>query len=126
MLFENCVSTYQYTRRFSPSVKLRVTAYNSSCRLCLAMRQLQVAVELHQHARMSMHCVTDVSHLHHMLESRHHLPAAIQPPRDVRTLNFNCIFRKRQRARERKREKKHIRSISMSFRMSSFYLKTSN
>lgn len=79
--------TYQYKRRFSPFVLLHVTAYSSNCRLCLVMHQLRAAIVQHRHAQMSMHCVTDVSHLHHMLESMHHSPATIQPPHVVRTLN---------------------------------------
>lgn len=91
---------YQYKRRFSPFVMPRVTAYSSSCRLCLAMRQLQVTVELRRSAQTSIHCVTDVNRLHHKLELRHHLPATIPQLRDVRTL---CNIEQ-----SRKREKKNI------------------
>ena len=40
---------------------LHVEECNSSCLLCLAKRQLQVATELRQHVQMSKHCVMDVT-----------------------------------------------------------------
>lgn len=86
--------TYQCIHQFSPFVLLPLAECNSSCRLCLGMHQLQVIIVQHRHAQMSMHCVMDVIHLHHMPELMHRLQVTIQQLHVVRTLHTNVRNKK--------------------------------